>query len=60
MQKERTLNTTPPHLCDCPKAGHGFPTAYVVIFVVLYCSTVRFLDIGGIADRPSLLKTFLS
>ena len=22
---------TPPHICVCPKQGHGFPAAYVVV-----------------------------
>jgi hypothetical protein len=24
---------SPPHLYACPKAGHGFPTSHVVVFL---------------------------
>jgi hypothetical protein len=29
---------TPPHLCACPKPGHGFPTSYVMILRYFVCS----------------------
>ena len=28
------INLTPPHVCACPKPVSGFPTSYVVIFLV--------------------------
>ena len=60
---------TPPHFCACPKPGHGFPTSYVVVFVVFSNFRwevivrreviVRFVDIGGIDDHHCLNFLFI-
>jgi len=28
------VGLTPPHICVCPKQGHGFPVAYVVVISI--------------------------
>ena len=50
----------PPHFCDCSKPIPGFPSKYVVVFLLSMFSElrweeiVRFVDIGGIIDHHCL------
>jgi hypothetical protein len=36
LEIQLTNLSNPPHLCACPKPGPGFPTPYVLVFVVLW------------------------
>ena len=60
------LKTSPPHFCSCPKPEPGFPTPYVVVFVVFnglrweVVSIVCFVDTGGIVDHHRLNILFIT
>ena len=46
---------TPPHVCACSKLGPGFPTSYVVVFLMFNDlwreMVVRFIDIDGMVGH---------
>ena len=42
------MGLTPPHICTCRKAGHGFLSAYVVDIIYNLRSDVA--DNGGLLD----------
>jgi hypothetical protein len=45
---------------DCPKSGAGFPTTYIVPFLMFHEVIVRFVDIGKIVDHHCLNFLFIT
>ena len=48
-----------PHCCVCPKARPGFPTSYVMIWVMMRGDCSKRIDIGGIVDHHCLNFLFI-
>ena len=45
---------------DCSKSGAGFPTTYIVAFLMFHEVIVRFVDIGKIVDHHCLNFLFIA
>ena len=45
---------------DCLKSGAGFPTTYIVAFLMFHEVIVRFVDIGKIVDHHCLNFLFIT
>ena len=45
---------------DCSKSGAGFPTTYIVVFLMFHGVIVRFVDIGKIVGHHCLNFLFIT